>query len=182
MPEDLDQESDTHQIGGVADAVGFSLRMIRRCGKVGLTPESGRKAGGLCLYTDRDVERLVLIKYMKPLDFTLEEMMDLLETRDRLANGSDGVTGFELAGKLSTYASTADRRCDGLRVELEAAESMAAAAKLRNEASAHYRIRSCDSEPGFAELPTRKSPTRTAEHSGHRGARASGLKSRKSAD
>ena len=39
---------------------------------------SGRTVGGLRLYTDDDVERLALIKRMKPLGFALDEMRELL--------------------------------------------------------------------------------------------------------
>jgi MerR family transcriptional regulator, copper efflux regulator len=74
-----------HQIGEVAEAVGLSLRTIRYYEEVGVVPPSGRTAGGFRLYTDGDIERLLLVKQMKPLDFSLEEMRDLLQTRDRLA-------------------------------------------------------------------------------------------------
>jgi MerR family transcriptional regulator, copper efflux regulator len=75
-----------HQIGEVADAVGLSLRTIRYYDEAGLVPPSGRSAGGFRLYTVADIDRLRLVKHMKPLDLTIEEMRDLLTTRDRLAD------------------------------------------------------------------------------------------------
>ena len=43
-----------------------------------------RTVGGFRLYDHDTIERLLLIKQMKPLGFTLEEMRLLIETRDRL--------------------------------------------------------------------------------------------------
>lgn len=132
-----------HQIGEVADAVGLSLRTIRHYDELGLVPPSGRTTGGFRLYTDDDIQRLRLLKHMKPLDFTLEEMSDLLATRDRLAATTrDGERG-ELLERLAMYAAAAEARCEKLREQLAAAESMARV--LRQEASP--RRRSTASQP-----------------------------------
>lgn len=121
-----------HQIGEVAEAVGLSLRTIRHYEEVGLVPPSGRTAGGFRLYTDEDIERLRLVKQMKPLDFTLEEMRDLLQARDRLAEGVSEDERRKLLERLAMYAAAAEARCEKLREQLQAAESMASA--LRREA------------------------------------------------
>lgn len=121
-----------YQIGQVAEAVGLSLRTIRHYEEVGLVPPSGRSAGGFRLYTDRDVERLRLVKQMKPLDFTLEEMGELLTLRDRLTAGLDGDEEAGLVGRLELFAVAAERRCDALREQLHAAQAMAQ--MLRREA------------------------------------------------
>lgn len=124
---------DVHQIGEVAEVVGLSLRTIRHYEEVGLVPPSGRSTGGFRLYTNDDIERLRLVKHMKPLDFTLEEMRDLLDARERLAREVDEEERAELLGKLSMYAAAADSRCQRLRGELAAAEAMAS--MLRRETS-----------------------------------------------
>lgn len=122
-----------HQIGEVAEAVGLSLRTIRHYEDVGLVPPSGRSSGGFRLYTDEDIERLRLVKHMKPLDFSLDEMRDLLEARDRLAAGIDDPDERTSASeRLAMYAAAAEQRCDTLRAQLRAAESMAD--MLRREA------------------------------------------------
>ncbi|HZD64546.1 MAG TPA: MerR family transcriptional regulator [Acidimicrobiales bacterium] len=113
-----------HQIGEVAEAVGLSLRTIRHYDDVGLVPPSGRSAGGFRLYTDDDIERLRLVKRMKPLDFTLEETRDLLFVRDRLADET-GDARAGLVDKLAMYAAAAEARCQKLRDELDAAEALA---------------------------------------------------------
>lgn len=116
---------DRYQIGEVAEAVGLSLRTIRHYEEVGLVPPSGRSAGGFRLYTDRDIERLRLVKQMKPLDFSLEEMRELLEARDRLAADIGDDERAALQDRLAMFASLADQRCEHLRAQLEMAETMA---------------------------------------------------------
>ncbi len=114
-----------HQIGEVAEAVNLSLRTIRYYDEVGVVPPSGRSAGGFRLYTDADIERLRLVRHMKPLDFTLDEMRDLLQARDRLTEEITDEDRTELLGRLGMYAATAESRCSKLRDELAAAEAMA---------------------------------------------------------
>ncbi|WP_159055930.1 MerR family transcriptional regulator, partial [Thermobifida fusca] len=72
------------QIGEVAERTGLSLRTIRYYGEVGLVVPSARSKGGFRLYTESDVARLLLIKQMKPLGFSLEQTRDLLGVLDRL--------------------------------------------------------------------------------------------------
>ncbi len=115
----------THQIGEVADAVGLSLRTIRYYDEAGLVPPSGRSAGGFRLYTVVDIERLRFVKNMKPLELTVEEMRDLLTTRDRLAAPTTTETERPaLLDRLSVFAALADERCQRLRDQVEAAESI----------------------------------------------------------
>ena len=118
-------DSVMHQIGEVAEAVGLSVRTIRYYEEVGVVPPSGRTAGGFRLYTDDDIERLRLVKQMKPLDFSLEEMRDLLHTRDRLAGKVVGEEREQLVERLRMYAAIAQTRCETLRAHLESAESFA---------------------------------------------------------
>ncbi|MEX5269465.1 MerR family transcriptional regulator [Kocuria sabuli] len=68
----------TMQIGELAERTGLSLRTIRHYDDVGLLPAS-RTEGGFRVYTEQDVERLLVVRQMKPLGFTLEEMAELLE-------------------------------------------------------------------------------------------------------
>lgn len=132
MAKSKAEAAQLHQIGAVAEAVGLSLRTIRHYGEVEVAPPSGRTAGGFRLYTDEDIERLRLVKQMKPLDFTLEEMRDLLETLDAAVGETDETD--EVHERLATYAAAADARCETLRDQLSAAEGIAA--RLRREASA----------------------------------------------
>lgn len=126
-------EEGMHQIGEVAKAVGLSLRTIRHYEEVELVPPSGRTNGGFRLYTDDDILRLHLVKQMKPLEFTLEEMRELLQARDDLAAGVDGNRREALLERVAAFATAAEERCERLRDQLGEAEAMAAT--LRAEAS-----------------------------------------------
>ncbi|MBX9394192.1 MerR family transcriptional regulator [Streptomyces sp. TRM72054] len=127
------------QIGEVAERTGLSLRTIRHYEEVGLVIPSARSKGGFRLYTDSDVERLMVIRRMKPLDFSLEEMRDLLDITDRLAATDDPPSGEErerLRERLDSYRKVADARCETLRARLEMAEDFAATLRRRLHADA----------------------------------------------
>ena len=136
-------ELKMHQIGEAAARVGLSLRTVRYYEEVGLVRPSGRTEGGFRLYTDSDIERLALVKQMKPLDFTLEEMRDLLAVREALKS-EDVSAGRrdQLVERLSMYASAARERVEALREQLEVVESFAS--KLRAELRTQKRARSGD--------------------------------------
>jgi len=80
--------TSTMHIGELAERTGLSLRTIRHYDEVGLLPASSRTEGGFRVYSEDDFERLTVIKQMKPLGFSLEEMAELLEilgSRNELA-------------------------------------------------------------------------------------------------
>lgn len=75
------------QIGEVAERSGLSLRTLRHYDEIGLLTPSTRSDGGFRLYTEDDFERLMVIRRMKPLGYSLEDMhrvMDLLRGSDDL--------------------------------------------------------------------------------------------------
>jgi DNA-binding transcriptional MerR regulator len=69
----------TYQIGEVTDRVGLSLRTVRYYEEVGLVAPSDRTAGGFRLYTEVDIERLIMAKELKPLGFSLDEVRTVLD-------------------------------------------------------------------------------------------------------
>ncbi|MDG9700816.1 MerR family transcriptional regulator [Streptomyces sp. DH37] len=121
------------QIGEVAERTGLSLRTIRHYEEVGLVVPSARTKGGFRLYTASDVDRLMVIRRMKPLDFSLEEMRDLLSITDRLASDQPppGPERERLRERLDTYRKVAEARCETLRAQLMAAEDFAATLRRR---------------------------------------------------
>jgi DNA-binding transcriptional MerR regulator len=122
------------QIGEVAERTGLSLRTIRHYEDVGLVIPSARSKGGFRLYTEADVDRLMVVRRMKPLDFSLEEMRDLLEITDRLADADKPPAGEErdrLRERLDSYRKVADARCETLRARLMAAEDFASTLRRR---------------------------------------------------
>ncbi|WP_029106695.1 MerR family transcriptional regulator [Mycobacterium sp. URHD0025] len=75
---------DHLQIGEVATRTELSIKTIRHYDEVGVVMPSARSAGGFRLYTADDVDRLLAIRRMKPLGFSLDEMRQLLEALDTL--------------------------------------------------------------------------------------------------
>jgi DNA-binding transcriptional MerR regulator len=116
----------TYHIGEVADRVGLSLRTVRYYEEMGLLSPEGRTDGGFRLYTEAHVDRLALIKQMKPLGFSVAEMSELLAARDKLANRRLSDTTRESAqAQLAEFADLAANRCQELRNRLETAEGFA---------------------------------------------------------
>ncbi|MGP4025796.1 MerR family transcriptional regulator [Actinomadura sp. 3N407] len=127
------------QIGEVADRTGLSLRTIRHYEEVGLALPTARSQGGFRLYTDDDVTRLLVVKRMKPLGFTLEEMRDLLDILDRLqAADTSEPTRNDLTKRLAVYRSLVEERCEKIRTRLADAEQFSAelSTELRKHRSA----------------------------------------------
>jgi DNA-binding transcriptional MerR regulator len=117
------------QIGEVAARTELSLRTIRHYEETGLVIPSARSQGGFRLYTESDVARLMVIRRMKPLGFTLDEMRDLLAATDRLDSG-DPLTEAEraqLLDRVRDFERAAQERVAELRVRLARAEEFAAA-------------------------------------------------------
>jgi DNA-binding transcriptional MerR regulator len=78
------------QIGQVAARTELSIATVRHYDEVGLVTPSARSAGGFRLYTDADVERLLVIRRMKPLGFALADMKELLDSLDVLGDPDAG--------------------------------------------------------------------------------------------
>lgn len=115
------------QIGEVAERTELSLRTIRHYEEVGLVVPSARSQGGFRLYTEPDVARLMLIRRMKPLGFSLEEMRDLLAATDRLDDpATDAPERAALIAVVRGFEETTLQRCEALRVQLDRAREFAA--------------------------------------------------------
>ncbi|CAL9639341.1 hypothetical protein SUDANB23_06276 (plasmid) [Streptomyces sp. enrichment culture] len=125
------------QIGEVAARTELSLRTIRHYEETGLVIPSARSQGGFRLYTETDVARLMVIRRMKPLGFTLEQMRDLLDATDRLdaATGLDADERDALLERVRTYRQAADEQVAKLRIQLARAEDFAATLSARLEQS-----------------------------------------------
>ncbi|HUG32356.1 MAG TPA: MerR family transcriptional regulator [Acidimicrobiia bacterium] len=107
-----------YQIGEVAESVGLSLRTIRYYEEIGLVSPSGRTEGGFRLYTDPDVDRLRLVKALKPVGMSLETMGELLDAAD--ADSTD-VDRSVAETRLEAALAVAMERCDQLEERLEEA-------------------------------------------------------------
>lgn len=121
----------TMHIGELAEATGLSLRTIRHYDEVGLLPATTRTEGGFRLYTQSDLERLLVIRSMKPLGFTLEEMAELLHIVDNLATSGEHPDERD---KLDAFIAEAKRKRDKLALNLVRAEEFIAELGMRRAA------------------------------------------------
>ncbi|SCG62250.1 MerR family transcriptional regulator [Micromonospora halophytica] len=112
------------QIGEAADRVGLSIRTIRHYEDAGLIVPSARSEGGFRLYTEPDLDRLAVVKRMKPLGFTLDEMRDLLGVLDALPTAGEEDRPA-LLDRLGMFHTVATARVDALREQLATAEGFA---------------------------------------------------------
>ncbi len=78
-------QSRTMRIGEVAERLGLSMRTIRYYDETGLVTPTARTSGGFRLYSEADVQQLLLVMQMKPLDYTLEQMREVLHDLRLLA-------------------------------------------------------------------------------------------------
>ncbi len=87
-------------------------------------------------YGETQVDRLALIKQMKPLGFSVQEMRELLDARDALARPDGGAADrgrrAAAAATIARYADAAAERIAKLRRQLAKAEGLAG--RLRREA------------------------------------------------
>lgn len=113
----MTDERGTMHIGELAERTGLSLRTLRHYDEVGLVAASGRTEGGFRLYTPEDYERLLLIRRMKPLGYTLEQMAELIDVIDGVStadpSAETALAGFltdarERRAKLEEHLAMAD--------------------------------------------------------------------------
>lgn len=109
-------ESTIH-IGELAERTGLSLRTLRHYDEIGLLRASGRSDGGYRLYTESDVDRLMLIRRMKPLGYSLEEMAELLRAADDAEAGGEGARE-----RLAGFIHEAEDRREVLQAQLGMAD------------------------------------------------------------
>lgn len=115
------------KIGQVADDTGMSIRTLRHYDELGIVSPSGRSAGGFRLYSDEDMQRILLIRRMKPLDFTLEEIGVFLRAVDTLASTDATPADKEHASHLiADVRSQTGERLEKLRTRVTYAEEFLA--------------------------------------------------------
>ena len=109
------------QIGELAERVGLSLHTVRHYDEIGLVQPSRRSEGGFRLYSEEDLARFLLIKPMKPLGFSLEEMRSLLDAVDALP-ASAGAEREALLAQLRAFVATARQRRETIASQLAMAD------------------------------------------------------------
>lgn len=122
--------AELQRIGEVAEEVGLSLRTVRYYEEVGLLEPDERTSGGFRLYGEEQIARLGLIKRIKPLGLSINEMRELLAALD--ATRQAGRRDRGARDRLGRFAAIAEERCERLRRELT--DARAVAQQLRREA------------------------------------------------
>ena len=110
-------------IGEVATRTELSLRSLRHWEDVGLLEPSGRSHGGFRLYTEADVDKILVIRRMKPLGFSLDEMKAVMTDIETLADpdaGEDAESAARL--RLAAAQHDASERRQKLVVQLAMAD------------------------------------------------------------
>lgn len=116
-------DKQTLLIGDMVEATGLSHRTIRYYDEVGLLPASTRSEGGFRIYSQPDLHRMLTIRSMKPLGFSLDEMRELLDTVDALKANPDDAAARTL---LDEYIQRAVTKRNKLALNLERAEDFIA--------------------------------------------------------
>jgi DNA-binding transcriptional MerR regulator len=128
------KDTDLMQIGEIAERVGLSLRTVRYYEEVGVLTPPTRTSGGFRLYGEDHIAQLLTIMQMKPLDFSIEEMRELLGARADLEASTSARKRAAARETLQRFADLAAERCTDLRERLGSAERFAR--DIREEAEA----------------------------------------------
>ena len=114
-------------IGEVAARTDLSLRSLRHWEEAGLLRPSGRTDGGFRLYTEDDVEKILVIRRMKPLGFSLDEMKAAMSELEKLRDPGTSSAAREAAvAHLSKVKAEAGERRTKLARQLEMADEFIA--------------------------------------------------------
>jgi DNA-binding transcriptional MerR regulator len=140
------------RIGELAERTGLSLPTIRHYDETGLLSPSARTAGNFRLYSEADYEKLMVIRRMKPLGFTVEEMRRLLVVVEGLRSGGDEAVRAGLVERLREFIREATDRRERLQRNLERADDFIGVLR-REEALGLGGEREAGPHPGDAARP-----------------------------
>lgn len=105
--------SNLLKIGDFARLAGTNLRTLRYYEELGLLLPAERSAGGFRYYRDTDVNRLNMIRQLQDLGMQLEDIGELLTSRDA------GLSREELVAKVRKVLTHQDRLLAERVAELE---------------------------------------------------------------
>ena len=71
------------QIKALSEVTGVPARSIRYYEEIGVLPPPKRKANGYRMYDERDIDRLKLVAGARRLDFSLDDIGEIMAMRDR---------------------------------------------------------------------------------------------------
>ena len=104
------------QIGELAKRTALSIDAIRFYEKRQLLPKATRSTGGFRLYSTDDLERLLFIRQIHGLGFSLREIRDLVDLRTRKVDACETVR--ELLKHKLTVIRAKRRELEELETQL----------------------------------------------------------------
>ena len=122
------RDKGRYQVGEVADRVNLSHRTVRYYADEGLL-SAARSAGNYRLYSDSDIDRMLVIRRMKPLGFSLDEMRHVLDLIDRIDR--DGATEPALELELRRTVDDVRERRDRLAEQVASADEFLTSLRAR---------------------------------------------------
>ena len=107
------------QIGAVAERTALSHATLRHWDEAGLVSPSGRSVGGFRLYSEADIQRILVIRRMKPIGFSLEQMQQVLDALDVLrSENADAENRAAVRVSLEAFAEQTQQSVDRIRRHL----------------------------------------------------------------
>lgn len=112
-PTDAPDSSEPHRlmhIGEVAERTGLSPKSIRDLDAAEVLHPASRSDGGFRLYSEADVRRLLMVRRMKPLGFSLSEAAIVVDavTAVEQAGPDDDVSAIR--SRIAVFLEDAQRR------------------------------------------------------------------------
>jgi DNA-binding transcriptional MerR regulator len=109
-------ETQPIQIGELARRASLSVDAIRFYERRSLLPKAARSTGGFRLYSTDDLERLLFIRQIHGLGFSLREIRELVELRTRKVDACETVR--ELLKHKLTVIRAKRRELEELETQL----------------------------------------------------------------
>jgi MerR family transcriptional regulator, copper efflux regulator len=88
---DVQKDNRQYKISDVTKETGLTADTLRYYEKIGLLKKVNRNLSGIRLYTDRDLSRLRFIQRAKTMNFSLDEITQLLQMRENPARAKKSV-------------------------------------------------------------------------------------------
>lgn len=105
-------------IGEVAERTGLSVKTIRDYDAAEVLHPSRRTDGGFRLYSEDDVVRLLMVRRMKPLGFSLGEAGILVDAVKMLDEAQADVDVTAVRSRVAAFIRDAETRRNRLNEQL----------------------------------------------------------------
>jgi MerR family transcriptional regulator, mercuric resistance operon regulatory protein len=127
-----------YRIGELSHITGVSREAIRYYERLGVLPVPRRAANGYRAYTDEDVERLRFVARTRRLDFTLDDIAQILSFRDQAIPPCDYVLNL-IANKIVEVQARI-RELEQLQAELRTLDAIGKAGAFSAKSRAVCQI------------------------------------------